>query len=162
MFHARVAFMRSSSEQDFFTADVLINEAQRGARARRATARGTAMEAGNARTRVMTRVESSVYVLGVEGGLTLSADAPLIEAYAAATTAGARRVVLDFAQATAINSAGVALIIQIANDCSRHKQVLAFSGLTPHFNTLFQMVGLAQYGGIYATEAEACAALGAT
>lgn len=110
-------------------------------------------------THVLERGNEVVRVLAVKGELTSSADVPLSKAYADVTARGAQRLVLDFEQATTINSAGVALVMRIATDCHRRQQLLAFSGLSTHFETLFHMAGLAQYGAIYANEADAIAAL---
>lgn len=117
------------------------------------------METEDERTHVTTHYHGSVCVLAVQGELTSSAEEPLSNAYMAATAVGNCRVLLDFHRASTINSAGVALIMRIATDCDRHKHVLAFSGLDSHFDTLFHMAGLTQYGAIYVTETEALAAL---
>ncbi len=106
-------------------------------------------------THVAEQGNETARVLAVKGELTSAADVPLSKAYADVTAKGTQRLVLDFEQATTINSAGVALVMRIAMDCHRRQQLLAFSGLSAHFETLFRMAGLAQYGVIYANQADA-------
>jgi anti-anti-sigma factor len=108
---------------------------------------------------VTSRERGNVTVIDINGDVTTFADTKLSGAYAAATEAGVKQLVLNFDGSNYINSAGIAILIRIVTSCDRNGQKLAMSGLNDHFQKIFRMVGLSQYADIYATEDEAVAAL---
>jgi anti-anti-sigma factor len=108
---------------------------------------------------VNTRQYGNVMVIDIKGDVTAFADAKLHGAYAAATEAGAKRLVLNFHHSNYINSAGIAIFISIVINSHRNGQKLAMSGLNSHLQKIFKMVGLSQYADIYPIEDQAVAAL---
>lgn len=68
-------------------------------------------------------------------------------------------VFLDFSKVDYINSSGIALIIQILMEADKTGRKVAAFGLTPHFQKVFTMVGIAKYAGLYKDEPTAVAAL---
>lgn len=108
---------------------------------------------------VTLRTHGSVTVIDIKGDVTTFADAKITDAYTQATTAGARKLVLNFHRSDYINSAGIAILIRLVTNCGRNGQKLAMSGLNDHFQKIFRMVGLSQYADIYETEDQAVAAL---
>ena len=108
---------------------------------------------------VSTRSEQDVTVIDLKGDVTTFADAKITDAFRAATSAGARKLVLNFRRSDYINSAGIAILIRIVTEVNRAGQKLAMSGLNEHFQRIFRMVGLSQYAPIYDDEEQAVAAL---
>jgi len=68
-------------------------------------------------------------------------------------------VLLDFSKVDYINSSGIALVIQMLIEASNSSQKVYAFGLSPHFTKVFTMVGITKYAGLFATQAEALAAL---
>jgi anti-sigma B factor antagonist len=68
-------------------------------------------------------------------------------------------VLLDFTKVDYINSSGIALIIQMLMEADKTGRKVAAFGLTPHFQKVFTMVGIAKYAGLYKDEPTAAASL---
>ena len=68
-------------------------------------------------------------------------------------------VLLDFSKVDYINSSGIALIIQMLMEADKTGRKVAIFGLTPHFQKVFTMVGIAKYAGLYKDEPTATASL---
>jgi anti-sigma B factor antagonist len=75
------------------------------------------------------------------------------------TVNGSGPVLLDFSKVEYINSSGIALIIQMLMEAGKTGQKVAAFGLTPHFQKVFTMVGIAKYAGLYPDEKTAAASL---
>ena len=69
-------------------------------------------------------------------------------------------MLLDFTGVDYINSSGIAIIIQMLLEASKSgDRTIGIFGLTPHFNKVFTMVGVAKYATMSADEAAALAGL---
>ena len=68
-------------------------------------------------------------------------------------------ILLDFSGVDYINSSGIALVIQLLIEASNSGQKVYAFGLSAHFTKVFTMVGITKYANLYATQAEALAAL---
>ncbi len=108
---------------------------------------------------IESRTRDGVFILDLMGDVTTFANDKILRAYNAVTADGARRILLNFRQNDYINSAGIAILINVINDVNEHAQRLAVSGLSPHFQKIFRMVGLTQFIQIYQTEDEAVVGL---
>jgi anti-anti-sigma factor len=83
--------------------------------------------------------------LAMRGDVDIAADDALAAAYAEATSAGATRVVLDFANVDYINSTGIALIVRLLAEARRdHREVIAL-GLSDHYREIFRITRLSDY-----------------
>jgi len=71
---------------------------------------------------------------------------------------GSGPVLLDFSKVDYINSSGIALVIQVLMEADKTGQKVAIVGLTPHFQKVFTMVGIAKYAGLHKDESSAVAA----
>ncbi|ACL25895.1 MULTISPECIES: STAS domain-containing protein [Chloroflexus] len=107
---------------------------------------------------VNIRHREGVAIIDLIGDVTTFAEEKINNAYRQVTTQGARYILLNFRQNDYINSAGIAILIGIVTEVNQNGQKLAISGLSPHFQKIFRMVGLAQYAEIYQTEEEALSA----
>ncbi len=100
---------------------------------------------------------ASVSVLRFSGDISSTSKDSVLGAWQ--STNGNGPVLLDFTKVDYINSSGIALIIQILMEADKTgRKVVAF-GLTPHFQKVFTMVGIAKYAGLYQDEPTAVASL---
>lgn len=106
-----------------------------------------------------TRERDGVAIIDLVGDVTTFAEEKINAAYREVTNRSSRFVLLNFRQNDYINSAGIAILIGIVTEVNRNNQKLAVSGLSPHFQKIFRMVGLAQYAEIYQDEDEAIVGL---
>lgn len=105
--------------------------------------------------KVSVRQRDGIAIIDLEGDVTTFAEEAITSAYRSVTDAGARQIILNFRQSDYINSAGIAILIGIVTEVSRNGQKLCISGLSPHFQKIFRMVGLGQYADICQDEEEA-------
>jgi len=68
-------------------------------------------------------------------------------------------ILLDFTRVDYINSSGIVLVIQLLIEAASAGQKVYAFGLSAHFTKVFTMVGITKYAGLFATQAEALAAL---
>jgi anti-anti-sigma factor len=99
----------------------------------------------------------SVTVLRFSGDISSSSKEPVLGAWQ--NVNGGGPVLLDFCKVDYINSSGIALIIQMLMEADKTGRKVAAFGLTPHFQKVFTMVGIAKYAGLYKDEPTALAAL---
>lgn len=112
--------------------------------------------------KVSMRTRESASIIDLEGDVTTFAEEKINAAYKQVSANGATQILLNFRQSDYINSAGIAILIGIVTEVNRKGQRLAVSGLSPHFQKIFRMVGLAQYAEIYQSEDEAIDGLAGT
>lgn len=98
----------------------------------------------------------SVTVLRFSGDISSTSREPVLGAWQN-TTGGP--VLLDFSKVDYINSSGIALIIQMLMEADKTGRKVAAFGLTPHFQKVFTMVGIAKYAGLHKDELTAVASL---
>jgi anti-anti-sigma factor len=106
---------------------------------------------------VSTRLKGDVSVIDIRGDVTAISGQPIEEAYKGVTAAGARKILMVFASDCYINSGGIAVLIGILSQSKKNAQAVRMTGLTPHFQKVFAMVGLTKYAHIYPSEGEAVA-----
>ncbi|MGA8530473.1 MAG: STAS domain-containing protein [Acidobacteriaceae bacterium] len=99
----------------------------------------------------------SVTVLRFSGDISSNSREPVLGAWQNITGGGP--VLLDFSKVDYINSSGIALIIQMLMEADKSGRKVAAFGLTPHFQKVFTMVGIAKYAGLYKDEPTAVATL---
>ena len=93
-----------------------------------------------------------VSILQIEGDVTAITGESIEEAYQKVTTAGARKILLYFDKDGYINSGGIAILIGIASESRKNGQTVRMTGLSGHFQKIFNMVGLTKYTEIFQTE----------
>lgn len=108
---------------------------------------------------ISTRLKGEVSVVDIRGDVTALATQPIEEAYRGVTAAGAKKILLVFAPDCYINSGGIAVLIGVLGEAKRQGQVVGMTGLTPHFQKVFSMVGLTKYAQIHRSEQDALATL---
>ena len=111
------------------------------------------MDQGN---EIMVEMRESVALLGIRGDVTVASEPFLKEAYTKANEQGTpRALLLEFDPDSYINSGGIAVIIQLLSETKRNNQQVSLTGLSDHFQKIFNMVGITKFARIYGSVEEA-------
>lgn len=105
-------------------------------------------------TKVERRVIDEIGIMDIQGEVTSFSEKILQDAYEKFTVEGLKKIALNFAGVSYINSAGMAIIISILTQSRKKKQALRAWGLSEHFQKIFDMVGITKYMKHYDSEAE--------
>lgn len=95
--------------------------------------------------RVTTKEQDGVGIMLLEGDVTNSAEQAMEAAYEKLSSAGLRKILLNFSKVEYINSAGLAVMIGLLSKSRKEGRQLCACGLTPHFQKIFDMVGITKY-----------------
>ncbi len=96
-------------------------------------------------TEVETRVKSDVGIVDIMGEVTSYSEKALDEGYEQLTKKNLKKICFNFEKVSYINSAGMAIIINILTKSRDRGQSLRSWGLTEHFQKIFDMVGITKY-----------------
>jgi anti-sigma B factor antagonist len=107
------------------------------------------------------QIAPGVRVIVIEGDVTPTAEAPLMDAYAHASDGASRAVVLDFTHREYMNSGGIELLVTLLVRAQRAKQRLLVFGLSAHYRQIFELTRLDDAIAIHDSESDVLAALGA-
>lgn len=101
----------------------------------------------------------TVAILAFSGDIASTSKEAIMDAYHSLNS-GVSKILLDFRGVDYINSSGIAIIIQmlLEQNASGQRKMGIF-GLTPHFQKVFTMVGVAKYASISADEQAALASM---
>jgi anti-anti-sigma factor len=103
---------------------------------------------------VTTATRANVGVIELRGDITGQAEDAVTESFQKLEKEGVKKFLFKFNDATYINSSGLGTVISLVSE-GKKKQKIAASGLSKHFQKVFDIVGLTDYIDIYATEDEA-------
>ena len=98
---------------------------------------------------------NNLAIIHFSGDVTTFAEDTVQSAYRDATRDGGRNIGIDFSACEYINSTGIAAIIGVVTEARRQGRRMLVFGLSPHYQKIFRMVGLADYVEMCSTEAEA-------
>ena len=101
---------------------------------------------------------SDASVIDIRGEVTAASETALMDAYAAATARGARRILLNFEGLEYMNSSGIGLLVTLLIRAQRQGQHIAAYGLSPHYRDIFELTRLDEAIHIYDDQAAALAA----
>ena len=101
----------------------------------------------------------SVAVIVISGDVTSASEDQLMEAYASASSAGARTIVLDFAGLDYMNSGGIGLLVTLLVRVQRQGQRLTAVGLSDHYREILSLTRLDEAIVIYPSEADVLASV---
>ena len=102
-----------------------------------------------------------VSVIDVKGDVTAAAEPVLMEAYEDAGGERVKTVLINFSGLEYMNSGGIGMLVTLLVRANRHKQNLLACGLNEHYRQIFELTRLDDAIGIYPTESDALAAVGA-
>lgn len=101
-----------------------------------------------------------VLLFDLQGDLTIFAEPFINEAYKDANDQGASKLLLKFEETAYINSGGIAVLIQLLAETKKNNQKIAITGVSAHFQKIFNMVGITKFAKIYDSVEDALEALG--
>lgn len=104
---------------------------------------------------VKTELQGSLGIISLSGDISGTAEEVIRSSYDYVTKAGATKILFRFASGCYINSAGIAIIILVVSEAKKSKQKVGAVGLSPHFQKVFDMIGLTDYIRIFQAEEEA-------
>jgi anti-sigma B factor antagonist len=102
----------------------------------------------------------AAHIISIQGDVTSQAENALMDAYTAASTQGARTIVLDFSRMDYMNSSGIGLLVTLLVRANRQGQRLLAYGLSEHYRHIFNITRLDEAIQLFASEADALASLG--
>jgi anti-anti-sigma factor len=108
---------------------------------------------------VSVRDAGAATIIDLVGDVTTFAEEAINQAYQSASADGATNIVFNFRENDYINSAGIAILIGVVTEARKRDQKLLMTGLSPHFQKIFRMVGLTQYADLYPSVEDALASL---
>ena len=100
---------------------------------------------------ITIKKEGDVTVIELAGDVTAVTGQDLEDAYKGVRDEGAVKILFQFHEDGYINSGGIAFLIGIAAESRGTEQTIRYSGLSEHFQKIFDMVGLARYIEIFPT-----------
>ena len=109
--------------------------------------------------KITLETSGAVTLFDIQGDITAFSDSFLKEAYQAANTQRATKIVLKFHEDAYINSGGIAVLIQLLAQTKSKNQQISITGLSDHFKKIFNMVGITKFAKIYDTTEKAIEAL---
>lgn len=101
----------------------------------------------------------TVTAIVIAGDVTSASEAALMDAYATASAAGARTIVLDFSGLDYMNSGGIGLLVTLLVRVQRQGQRLTACGLSDHYREILSLTRLDEAIAIYPSEADVLAAV---
>ena len=97
--------------------------------------------------------EESV-AIDVQGDLTVSAEKDMDAAYQKACGYDGKNILLKFDGKSRINSAGIAIVINLVIESQEAGRKIFITGVSKHFRKIFELVGLTKYTTIVDSEEE--------
>jgi anti-sigma B factor antagonist len=101
--------------------------------------------------------DGSASVIDIRGEVTAASESALMDAYARATTSGARLILLNFEGLEYMNSSGIGLLVTLLIRANRQGQKIAAFGLSDHYKDIFELTRLDEAIHIFETEQQALA-----
>ena len=112
-------------------------------------------------TMSVRRIDEHASVIDIKGDVTSACEGVLMEAYGEAGGEKARAILLDFSGLEYMNSGGIGLLVTLLVRANRNKQRLMACGLNDHYRQIFELTRLDDAIGLYDSESDALAAIGA-
>jgi anti-anti-sigma factor len=101
---------------------------------------------------VATRKKGDVGLIDIKGDVTAVTGEHVERAYQQVCADNLQKILLCFDPNGYINSGGIAVVIGIAAESKERGQTIYITGLSLHFQKIFDMVGLTKYTDIFPSE----------
>jgi len=106
-------------------------------------------------TDIKLQQQGDITIMNIRGDITSYSESIFKEAYQQIIDQDARKIIFKIEKFAYINSGGIALIIQTLYKIKENNQLAAIAGVSPHFNKIFNMVGITKFAAIFDTLDEA-------
>ena len=91
----------------------------------------------------------AVTLFDIKGEITEISEPAITAAYLQATGQNTDKLLFKFNKGAYINSAGIAIFIQILAQAIRKGQIIGITGLSSHFTKIFKMLGITRFAEIH-------------
>jgi len=98
--------------------------------------------------------DNDLATIEVLGDLTASAEKAIGTAYQKACGYNAKNILIKFDGKSRINSAGIAIVINMVIESQEKGCKIFIAGVSKHFQKIFELVGLTKYTKIVESEEE--------
>lgn len=98
--------------------------------------------------------DSKLAIIEILGDLTTSAEKDMDTAYQKACSYNPKNILLKFDGKSRINSAGIAIVINLVIESQEKGCEVYITGVSKHFQKIFELVGLTKYTKIVKSEEE--------
>ncbi len=102
--------------------------------------------------------QGDVSIIAIKGDVTAVTGEAIENAYQDVSSSGTKKILLNFDLECYINSGGIAALIGVVSESRKKEQIIRATGLSDHFQKIFNMVGLTKYIQIFPSEESALAA----
>jgi anti-sigma B factor antagonist len=99
--------------------------------------------------------QGDVSIITIKGDVTAVTGEAIENAYRDVSSSGTKKVLLNFGLECYINSGGIAALIGIVSESRKKEQTIRATGLSDHFQKIFNMVGLTKYIQIFSSQESA-------
>ncbi len=107
------------------------------------------------------RQEDDLMVIDILGNINASSEKELMSIFNLSGAAEKTGILLRLHENTAINGAGIAVLIQLLAESKKQGKKVAVAGITENFIQIFDMVGISHLARLFSTDEEARAYLNA-
>ena len=104
---------------------------------------------------IILEKRGDITIFDIQGDITVFSEPFFNKAYKSANEQGISKILLKFYENAYINSGGIAVLIQLLAESKKNNQSISITGLSPHFQKIFNMVGISKFAKIYSTMEEA-------
>ena len=91
----------------------------------------------------------AVTIFNIKGDMTAFSESLLNDAYKQAIGQETKKILFNFNRNAYINSAGIAIFIQIIAQTIKRNQLIGITGLSKHFIKIFNMLGITKISKIH-------------
>lgn len=114
----------------------------------------------NSEIEINLEKQGDVTIFDIQGDVTAFSEPFFSQAYQKANEQDTSKILLKFYESAYINSGGIAVLIQLLAETKRNNQKIFITGLSGHFQKIFNMVGITKFARIYSTVEEAMENMG--
>ena len=104
--------------------------------------------------KIKVHEKDELLIIEILGDLTASAEKDMEAAYRQACNMDSSKILLEFDGKSRINSAGIAIVINLVIESQEKGRKIFITGVSKHFRKIFELVGLTKYTTIVDSEEE--------
>jgi len=101
------------------------------------------------------RQEDDLMVIDILGNINAASEKELMSIFNLSGAEEKTGILLRFHENTAINGAGIAVLIQLLAESKKQGKKIAVAGITENFKQIFDMVGISHLAPLFSTDEEA-------
>ncbi|MCB1174954.1 MAG: STAS domain-containing protein [Leptospiraceae bacterium] len=95
--------------------------------------------------KVELRNQHGIPVIALDGEITGELQAPVQDVFQKIDLQQSGRVIIDFSRAVYINSSGIAILIDLVNQCQSSDTLMEFASLNDQIYKIMDLVGLFEF-----------------